>query len=68
VIDVGHGTQEILAAMKRAMSPDFRAGLRGLKNPYGDGRSSERIVRELRSVPLDDRLLRKKFVDWKPPS
>lgn len=63
VIDAGYQAAEIGAAIRRAVSPEFRAGLRGLKNPYGDGRSSERIVETLRSIALDDRLLRKKFVD-----
>ena len=64
VIDVGHAADEVLAGIERALDPAFRASLRGLKNPYGDGNSSARIVAELKSVPLDDRLLRKKFVDW----
>jgi len=66
VLDVGYGAEEIVSAIRRATTPEFRAGLEGLRNPYGEGRSSERIVGELRSMPLDDRLLRKKFVDWTP--
>ena len=63
VIDVGYDTAGIDAAIRRATSTEFRAGLRGLVNPYGDGKSSARIAEALRSIPLDDRLLRKKFVD-----
>ena len=67
VVDVGYGADEIVAGIERATSAEFKAGLRGLENPYGDGHSSERIVAELRAVALDDRLLRKKFVDWNAP-
>lgn len=63
VIDCGNDAGEIAAAIRRATSAEFRAGLRGLKNPYGDGRSSPRIAEVLRSIQIDDRLLRKRFVD-----
>lgn len=67
VIDAGHGADEITAALERALSPGYRAGLQGLKNPYGDGYAAERIVETLGSIAIDDRLLRKKFVDWPAP-
>lgn len=63
VIDVDGGVEAIAAAIDRAISPAFRAGLRGMVNPYGDGRAAERIVERLQRVPLDERLLVKKFVD-----
>lgn len=63
VIDVAPEREAVAEAIRRATSPDFRRGLAGLENPYGDGRASERIVRVLTTVPLDDRLLRKRFVD-----
>jgi UDP-hydrolysing UDP-N-acetyl-D-glucosamine 2-epimerase len=68
VIDVGHGREEILAGLRRALDPVFRAGLAGLRNPYGDGRSAPRIVRVLAEVPLGRRLVRKRFVDGDPSS
>ncbi len=63
VIDTGYSAQDVLAGIRRAIDPAFRAGLRGLRNPYGDGHAGERIASTLRDIPLDDRLLRKKFVD-----
>lgn len=63
IIDVGNQASEIATGMKRALSEAFRQSLRGLQNPYGDGRAGERIVEMLRTVELGDRLLRKKFVD-----
>jgi UDP-hydrolysing UDP-N-acetyl-D-glucosamine 2-epimerase len=61
VIDVGYSRQEIVAGIKRAIDPDFRAGLADLVNPYGEGHSAEKIVATLRAVELGDKLLLKHF-------
>lgn len=63
VIDCPPDADAILAAIGKALSPDFRVGLADLVNPYGDGHAGVRIAEILRTVPIDDRLLRKKFVD-----
>ena len=61
VIDVGNSRDEILGGIARATSPEFRAGLSDLVNPYGDGHSAERIVDQLRNVSLDQTLILKSF-------
>ena len=66
VIDVGATREEIARGLARAADPAFRARLRGLRNPYGDGRAAERIVARLVELPLDARLIRKRFVDAVP--
>ena len=48
VIDVGCGREEIGEGIRRATDPAFRKSLRGLANPYGDGKASRRIVDEAR--------------------
>jgi UDP-N-acetylglucosamine 2-epimerase (non-hydrolysing) len=63
VIDVPPVQAEIAAGIERALDPAFRQTLRGLVNPYGDGRAAPRIVRVLREAELGPRLLRKRFVD-----
>jgi UDP-N-acetylglucosamine 2-epimerase (non-hydrolysing)/GDP/UDP-N,N'-diacetylbacillosamine 2-epimerase (hydrolysing) len=63
VIDVGYSRQEILDGLREALAPAFRERLAGAANPYGDGRASEIIVSHLVRVPLDDRLLRKRFAE-----
>jgi UDP-hydrolysing UDP-N-acetyl-D-glucosamine 2-epimerase len=63
VIDVGYSRQEILAGIRQALHPAFRQGLKHLVNPFGSGHAAEVIVERLRTVPLDDRLLRKRFHD-----
>jgi len=62
VIDCAPERGAIEAALRQALSPSFVAGLRDVKNPYGDGGASERIVEILRTVPLDN-VLQKSFHD-----
>lgn len=49
----------IRAAIERALARDVRS----FDNPYGDGRSSARILAALRDAPPRDVLLRKRFHD-----
>ena len=63
VIDVGYEADDIEAGIRRALSPDFRAGLEGLQNPYGDGRAARRIVEVLATVDLGPSLVLKGFRD-----
>jgi UDP-hydrolysing UDP-N-acetyl-D-glucosamine 2-epimerase len=60
VVDVGPDRDEILAGIDAALAPTFREGLRGLKNPYGDGHAAERIVHVLRTIELGPTLTRKR--------
>lgn len=63
VIDVGYERDEIIRGIRWAISPEFRARLQGLTNPYGDGHAAEVIVRRVKEVVLDNRLLVKHFLD-----
>ena len=68
VIDVGYRREQILEGIRQALSPQFRARLRGVVNPYGDGHAAQRIVERLTTVALDARLIQKRFVDIVQPS
>ncbi len=50
----------ILDRVSTARSEGFRQSLKGMENPYGDGRAAERIVAVLASVPLGEELLIKR--------
>jgi UDP-hydrolysing UDP-N-acetyl-D-glucosamine 2-epimerase len=63
VIDVGNEMGEISAAIAKAMDLAFKATLRNMKNPYGDGKAGTRIADILERVEINDALLRKKFCD-----
>ncbi len=66
VIDVPCHRAAIAGGIRRALSPAFRASLADLINPYGDGHAAERIVQRLATVPLDGKLLMKRFHDLQP--
>jgi GDP/UDP-N,N'-diacetylbacillosamine 2-epimerase (hydrolysing) len=57
VLNVDHDERGIREAVERVLSPAFQATLRGMDNPYGDGRASERIIELLAGIPIDGPLL-----------
>ena len=62
-MDVGYTRNEIVAGIQHAIAPVFREKMNDLVNPYGDGNAAERIINRLKSVALDDQLIRKYFCD-----
>jgi len=58
VIDTTADTAAILAAIEQALSPEFRATLEGMTNPYGDGCAAQRIVRVLAEADLSKLLVK----------
>jgi len=63
VIDVEPSREDILRGIEAAQAPAFRARARAAANPYGDGRAAPRIVEVLRAIPIDARLVQKRFRD-----
>ena len=63
VLDVGYSTEQIHAGIETAISPDFRAGLADMTNPYGDGHAAGKIIEVLKKTSLDRNLLQKRFYD-----
>jgi UDP-hydrolysing UDP-N-acetyl-D-glucosamine 2-epimerase len=63
IISVAANSRDIAEAWRTALSAEFRDGLAGLENPYGQEKSVERIVSVLKTVPLDRKLLAKKFLN-----
>lgn len=62
VIDVSHDREQIADAIRRALWDEgFKATVRDCVNPYGDGKSSERVVKILSEIPIDQRLLDKQM-------
>jgi len=57
VINASFKVDEIRAAVEQALAPEFRKGLSDCVNPYGDGKSSARILDVLERTPVSDRLL-----------
>ena len=62
VIDCGETRDEIVAAIRKALSAEFRTAFKGVPQAYGTPGAAARIVRVLKSHPLDD-VLMKRFHD-----
>lgn len=62
VIDCAAQQDAIEAALKRLFSDDFRSGLGGVDNPYGNGGAAAAILDVLRRHPVEG-LLKKSFYD-----
>jgi UDP-N-acetylglucosamine 2-epimerase len=60
VLDAEAWEADILAKVARARSEEFRGGLAGMENPYGDGHAAQRIVRVLAVAPMGEELLMKR--------
>ena len=58
VLDAPAETGAIQAALQRALSQEFRASLKGMSNPYGDGTAAETIVRVLTTVSVERLLIK----------
>lgn len=58
VLDAPAETASIIAAIQRALSVEFRSGLHGMANPYGEGTAAETIAQVLATAPLDGILVK----------
>lgn len=67
VIDCVPYHEAINAALNTLYSPNFRAKLESVHNPYGNGGASEVIVNVLADYPLE-KINKKKFYDLSPRS
>lgn len=60
VLDADATVESILAAIEAARGSAFRQSLRGMENPYGDGRSAAKIAEVLANIELGEKRLIKK--------
>jgi len=54
--------KNIAAALKKLYSPDFQVILDHVRNPYGEGGASEKIIKTIKNYALDD-IAKKTFYD-----
>lgn len=57
VLEAEPETRSILAKIEEGRSPEFRATLAGMVNPYGDGFAAQKIVEVLTTTALSPELL-----------
>ena len=64
VIDVPNDRGKIKEAITKALYDEvFLQKVKECENPYGDGKSAERIVRVLKEISLGKELIKKNFID-----
>ena len=56
-----HEKSAIIEGIKKGLSKYFKESLENMNNPYGDGKSSQRIVNILEEIRIDEKLLFKKI-------
>ena len=61
VINCSYKSEEIEKAINLGISDSFREKIKNDKNPYGDGYSSEKIIRILLNTKIDDKILIKEL-------
>lgn len=62
VINCEPSRQSIATAIERLYDTDFQASLNSVRNPYGEGGASERVVKILKNYSIDD-VVKKVFYD-----
>lgn len=65
VINCDPKRADITAALRKLYSTDFRDGLSNVRNPYGDGGASEKVVDALLRCPLEG-VIKKHFYKQPP--
>lgn len=62
VIDVFKSERKSIEnAIRQALSAEFKNTLRGMRNPYGDGNGSVKIVEKLKTIQIGETLIKKRF-------
>lgn len=62
VIDVNYyDEKKIIKAIKQALTKKFKEKIKNIKNPYGDGKSSEKIISILQKINKDKKLMLKEI-------
>ena len=64
VVDCLSNKKDINRAIKKVYSDEFKNLLKNVKNPYGNGHSSKKIIKVLKTVKLDN-ILKKNFFNIK---
>jgi GDP/UDP-N,N'-diacetylbacillosamine 2-epimerase (hydrolysing) len=62
IIDCSNDCEDIVLAVNKALSGEFKEKAKYAKSLYGDGNTSKEIVRILKSLNIDEKLLKKKLV------
>lgn len=62
IINCGYDKSEIINAINKVLDADFRQKCKQVKSPYGEGNTSSDILEVIKSIDINDKLLKKKLV------
>ena len=62
IICCSNDSKDIINSISKALSNEFKGKVKSTKSLYGEGNTSEEIVKILENIELNDRLLKKKLV------
>ena len=60
-MDAKYDRKDILKAIKKALSKNFSKKIKNLKNPYGNGNSSKKIINIVKKLKLKNFITQKKI-------
>ena len=63
VVNSNFNLKSMNRAYKSILSKAFLTKIKKIKNPYGDGRSGNKIARQLIKLDINKKLINKKFID-----
>lgn len=64
IISCSNACKDIVSSINKSISSEFREKVKETKSLYGEGNTSEEIVKVLKQIDIDDKLLKKKLV-WR---
>ncbi len=62
IISCSYECEDIIKSIDKALSDDFKEEVKHIKSLYGEGNTSEEIVKVLETIEINDNLLKKKLV------
>ena len=61
IIDTEYNEESIISGINKALSKDFQESIKNMEYKFGDGHAAERIVKILKDIKIDEKLMRKKL-------
>ena len=62
IINCGYSSKEINNSLQKALSANFLKKIRKMKYKFGNGKASNKIVKVIKKIRLDEKFLRKKLI------
>jgi GDP/UDP-N,N'-diacetylbacillosamine 2-epimerase (hydrolysing) len=64
IINCGYDFEEIVQAINNSLSYEFKNNAKNTKSLYGEGNTSDEIVKVLETIEINDKLLKKELI-WR---